>query len=142
VRYWESSKSKRRARSKATAEPKRAVALGGSLKEYPFLRKFYQHRVVISGGLQRFLFFLIIATLLYAFVFGEAGAIRILTLANERDRLEQDIALLEQDIDAITGQIDRLKNDPLMMEKLGRERYRYIYPGERVYKLLYPPKRN
>ena len=140
MRYWESARRTRPTRRAPAAAPKRAVALGGSLKEYPFLRKFYQHRVVISGGLQRFLFLLIIATLLYAFVFGEAGAIRILTLKHETNRLDQDIALLEGDIASIQQQIERLQNDPLMMEKLGRERYGYVRPGDHVLKLVYPLK--
>ena len=71
-------------------------------------------------------------------VFGEAGAIRILTLKYEKDQIGEDVALLERDIAALQNEIDRLRNDPLMMEKLGRERYGYIYPGDRVLKLVYP----
>ena len=95
MRYWESSMKRqpvKRSRTRGRTAPprgkKRSVALGGNIREYPFLRTFYQHQAVISVGIQKFLFFLIIATLLYAFVFGDGGAIRLITLQTERTQLD------------------------------------------------------
>ena len=139
MRYWESKKAGRSAANRTAKGPKRSIALGGSLRQYPFLRSFYQHQAVISDGIQKFIFFLVMATLLYAFVFGDAGAIRLLTLNHEKLNLEEEIAMIEHEQASLGDQIARLKRDPFMMEKLGRERYGYVYPGDRVYKIINPP---
>jgi cell division protein FtsB len=140
---WESLEPKRKTRRKPRkkAPAKGSIAAGGSLREYPFLRRFYQHQVVVSGGIQKFLFFLIMATLLYAFVFGDAGAIRIISLKKQKSDIEYHLAMVDQDIASLEEQIARLKDDPDIMEKLGRERYGYVYPGDRVYRIVHPPKR-
>jgi len=95
---------------------------------------------VISDGIVRFTFFLLIATLLYAFVIGEAGAIRLLSLKKTHTALEQEVAMLKSSTEDLAVEIDRAKSDPFVMEKLGRERYGYIYPGDRVYKIIRSPK--
>ena len=140
MRYWQSDEPKPRTprRRKAPPRPKSSVAAGGSLRNYPFLRRFYQHQASISTGFQKFLFFLVMATLLYTFVFGDAGAIRLFTLHKEKVKLEGHIVLLELNLAALQAEIDALQNDAFKMEKLGRERYDYIYHGDRVYKIIRP----
>ena len=141
MRYWQSDRT--RSRKKRRAAPRdggRSIAAGGSLKNYPFLRSFYQHQAVINIGLQKFLFLLIIATLLYAFVFGDAGAFRVLGLRHEKATLEKSLAVLQRDTVVLEEEIASLKTDPFQMERLGRERYGYIYPGDRVYKIVHPQK--
>ncbi len=86
------------------------------------------------------MFFVAVATLLYAFVFGDAGVIRIATLKREKAAIEASVALVDHDIESLTRETERLKKDPFAMEKLGRERYGYIYPGDRVYKIVHPTK--
>ncbi|UCG51200.1 MAG: septum formation initiator family protein [Candidatus Latescibacterota bacterium] len=138
MRYWGSSNPKHVSGSKTTRAPKRTIASGGDLRQYPFLRAFYQHQAEISDGLQKFLFFLVVATLLYAFVLGDAGGIRILGLKKDKARIEAEVASLNVDIKALQEEIDRLKSDPYIMEKLGRELYGYVAPGDRVYKIVRP----
>jgi cell division protein FtsB len=110
--------------------------MGGSVKDYPFLRKFYRHKVVISDGIQKFIFVLIIAALLYTFVLGDGGVVRILLLRHRTAELEQNIANLESDLELLKSEIDNLKHDPFYMEKIGRERFGYLKPDDRVIKIL------
>jgi cell division protein FtsB len=143
MRYWQSHRNrprKRKNRKVPSGGSRGSITSGGSLRDYPFLRSFYQHQAVISVGFQKFLFFLIIASLLYVFIFGEAGAIRIITLQQEKVRVAENLAILVRDTEELDKEINRLKNDPFKMEQLGRERYGYIYPGDRVYKIIYPQK--
>ena len=135
MRYWESRKKPER---KKKAAPKTAVASGGNLRNYPFLRTFYQHQAVISGGIQKLIFFVVVASLLYAFVFGDSGAIRLVALNHEKAQLDEEVAGLQYDIERLQSEIDRLKSDPFIMEKLGRERYGFVQPGDRVYKIVRP----
>lgn len=95
---------------------------------------------MISDGIVRFIFFLLIATLLYAFVIGEAGAIRLLSLKKNHSVLEQEVTTLKTNVENLSAEIERARSDPFVMEKLGRERYGYIYPGDRVYKIIRSPK--
>ena len=138
MRYWESGKPRRgsTSRSSSPRTAKRSIASGGNLREYPFLRAFYEHQAGISDGLQKFLFFLAIATLLYVFVLGDAGAIRIMSLKKEKARLEADVAAASLDIKGLQDEIEGLNQNPLIMERLGRELYGYISPGDRVYKII------
>ena len=132
---WE-SKTKRPRTKKTTTQRKGSLASGGSVRQYPFLRRFYQHQSTISDGLQKFLFFLVLAALLYVFVLGDGGAIRIISLKNQKAALAKDVALVRVNIEQLQSEIDLLQSDPFIMEKLGRERYGYVYPGEQVYKMV------
>lgn len=143
MRYWQSDRNtprKRKKRKVAAGGSRRSITSGGSLRNYPFLRSFYQHQAEISVGFQKFFFFLAIASLLYVFIFGEAGAINILALKQEKAALAENLAILVSDTEKLQKEINSLKDDPFKMEQLGRERYGYIYPGDRVYKIIYPQK--
>lgn len=113
-----------------------SIASGGSLKKYPFLRRFYRHQAVIGDRVTRFFLLLVLAGLVYAFVLGENGAIRIAMLRAERADLDQNIALLERNSEMLRSEIDRLEKDFDYIEKIGRERYGYVKRGEKVYKLV------
>lgn len=139
MRYWESDSSSKNSKNKkrsSSASGKRSITMGGSVRDYPFLRKFYQHKVVISDGIQKFIFVLIIAALIYTFVLGDGGVVRILLLRHRTVELEQEIADLEADLELLKSEIDNLKNDPFYMEKIGRERFGYLKPGDRVIKIV------
>jgi cell division protein FtsB len=144
MRYWESGKPKRGSISKSrpSRSPKRSIASGGNLRQYPFLRTFYEHQAGISDRLQKFLFFLALATLLYVFVLGDAGAIRLMSLKREKARLEADVAAARLDIDGLQKEIDGLTQNPYIMERLGRELYGYVSPGDRVYKIIHSKRKN
>ncbi len=136
MRYWGTTETKRESKKKSTKAPRRGIASGGTLRQYPFLRTFYQHQAEISERLQKFLFFLVVATLLYVFVLGDAGAIRLMSLKKEKARLEADVAAVTLDIQTLQNEIDRLKTDPGTIERLGRELYGYVAPGDKVYKII------
>jgi cell division protein FtsB len=136
MRYWDTPRSGRESAKNRSGGYRRPIASGGNLRAYPFLRTFYQHQAEISDGLQKFLFFLFLATLLYVFVIGDAGAIRILGLTKEKSTLRAEVQSVHVDIDRLQTAIDRLNKDSFIMEKLGRERYGYAAPGDRVIKLV------
>jgi cell division protein FtsB len=142
MKYWETRGSDRAGHENGSMTPtgaggrRRSISSGGDLSHYPFLRQFYQHQAVISDGLQKFLFFLFIATLIYVFVLGDAGAIRIIALKKERAQLRTDVNSVQLDIARLQKEIDRLNNDSFLMEKLGRELYGYAAPGDKVIKLV------
>lgn len=123
-------------RKDAPAPTRSKVAGGGSVQ--PFLRKVYRHRPVISGPVQRVLLLLVLAGILYAFVIGDSGAIRIAILRHQRAQADQDIAELRHNAALLETEIERLKNDASYIEKIGRERFGYVRPDEQVFKIVPP----
>jgi cell division protein FtsB len=150
MRYWgtetkvnrrtQTRKTTQQAASTRPAKPKTAragqskVANGGSVQ--PFLRRFYRHQAVISGPIQRIALLLVLAGILYAFVLGDGGAIRIAMLRHQRGEVDQNIAELRHNVALLEKEIGRLENDAFSIEKLGRERYGYVRKGEQVYKIV------
>jgi cell division protein FtsB len=118
------------------AGPKQTVAAGGSVKDYPFLRQFYRHQTALSDRLQKLLFFLIAAALIYVFILGDSGAIKITQLRLQRARLDKNIAELEHNSEQLESTIAKLQSDDFYIEKIGRERYGYVRPGDRIYKII------
>lgn len=113
-----------------------SVVSAGSVKNYPFLRQFYRHQTSISDRLRRFLYFLLLAALIYVFIIGESGAIRITQLRLQRARLEENIANLKRSSAQLEKTIERLETNDFYIEKIGRERYGYVRPGDRVYRFI------
>jgi cell division protein FtsB len=147
VRYWNSEKEKiesqrgafrdfrPRARIAQGAQPS-VVTSSGSVR--PFLRRFYHHQVVVSAPVRRFLLFVLLAAVVYAFVLGDGGVIRIAMLQHERGGLDRRIRELDHNASVLETEIARLDSDPFYIEKTGRERYGYIKPGEKVYRIVDP----
>ena len=143
MQYWKSESESTgdsgtfrdyRPRSRATPTHASVGASGGSVG--PFLRKFYRHQIVVSAPIQRFFLFLILAGVIYAFILGDGGAIRIAMLRHERTSLDRNIVELQRNAALLENEIALLDSDPFYIEKTGRERYGYIRPGERVYKIV------
>lgn len=148
MRSWNSDKEKVettrgafrdfRPRSRSASTPATAVTSTGSVR--PFLRRFYHNQVIVSAPVRRFLLFVLLAGVVYAFVLGDGGVIRIAMLRHERSLLDRRINELEHNATALETEIARLESDDFYIEKTGRERYGYIKPGDKVYKIVEPAK--
>ncbi|MBN2097338.1 MAG: septum formation initiator family protein [Candidatus Omnitrophica bacterium] len=69
------------------------------------------------------------------------GFIKMRNLAQENRRLEQQIAEIRQSNQSLQEQQQMLKNDPLYLEKIAREKLGVARKGEVVYRVL-PPQEN
>jgi cell division protein FtsB len=148
VRYWNSEKEKIESHRGAFRDfrPRTRIVPGapqpptvtGTGSVRPFLRQIYQRQVVVSAPVRRFLLFVLLAGVVYAFVLGDGGVIRIAMLRHERGSLDHKIKELDHNADVLETTIARLDSDPFYIEKTGRERYGYIKPGDKVYKIVDP----
>jgi cell division protein FtsB len=147
VRYWNSEREKieshrgafRDFRPRARVIPgaqASVVTSTGSVR--PFLRRVYQNQVMVSAPVRRFLLFVFLAGIVYAFVLGDGGVIRIAMLRHERSSLDGRIRELDHNAAVLETEIARLDSDPFYIEKTGRERYGYIKPGDKVYRIVDP----
>lgn len=71
-------------------------------------------------------------------VYGLSGMLRVRAVQREIDAAEREIAALRAKAERLTTTIDRLRNDPEYIEKLGREEHGLVREGETV--LKFPPK--
>jgi cell division protein FtsB len=67
-------------------------------------------------------------------VFGGAGAVRVWQLKEEVEALVQEIQVLRAEADRLNRTVDRLREDPALVEQIAREDLGMVRPGENVLK--------
>ena len=65
---------------------------------------------------------------------GANGTMRVWQMQRELATLEQEIVRLRAQTQTLTQTVERLRNDPLYIEKLAREDLGYVREGETVLK--------
>ena len=73
-------------------------------------------------------------TLLIIFVFGDHGLLQLYKMKRERATVQAHIVQLRKERERVTAEKNRLENDLQYIEKLARERYRMVKPGEKVFR--------
>ena len=87
---------------------------------------------------QKPLAFIVGIAVLVMWLMEGAEITQYMRMANELDRMNQEIADLEKANAALEQEIYLVKNDPFTLEKLARERLGYVKEGEVVYQLVEP----
>jgi cell division protein FtsB len=90
--------------------------------------------VDVSPKLARLLFILIFVLIGIFFVTGNVGLWNLWRAQKELKELQAKIDLLEKRNAYLSVEIERLKTDPYAVEKILREKYMYIRPGDKVYR--------
>jgi cell division protein FtsB len=75
------------------------------------------------------------ALLVWGFLFAEDGLISLALRSWRIHQLQQRVAQLEQRRDWLHQEIVRRQSDPVTLERLAREEYGMIRPGERVVRI-------
>ena len=70
-------------------------------------------------------------------VYGGNQVLRVTHLRREMDAAERDLVTLRARAAELLLTVERLRHDPAYTEKLAREEYGYVRPGETV--LKFPP---
>jgi cell division protein FtsB len=71
---------------------------------------------------------------------GINGTMRIMAMQRDLAALEADIARLNAQARVLTEQVERVRSDPLYIEKLAREDLGYVRAGETVLKFPKPAR--
>jgi cell division protein FtsB len=85
------------------------------------------------------IFVLLLLALVAHVLFGQHGLVAMRRAQKEVVKLQLEIAQLNDDNKKLADEIQALKTDPLMIEKIAREEMGLARPGEQIYKL--PPKK-
>ena len=111
------------------------------LKRKPKLRRVQQQVAATQKQFIRGIIFLLCITLLIIFIFGDHGLLQLYKLKRDRAKVQAQISQLRKERERVTVEKNRLENDIQYLEKLARERYRMVKPGEKVYKVI-PEKKD
>jgi cell division protein FtsB len=96
-------------------------------------------RVDISPMLARIVLAGVLVAVGMVFVLSDIGLWNLWKAQRRIETVEARINDLEDRNCAITDRIERLKGDPFTIEKVARERYGYLMPGDRVYRIITLP---
>ena len=111
------------------------------LKRKPKPRRVQQQVAATQKQFIRGIIFLLCITLLILFIFGDHGLLQLYKLKRDRAKVQAQIAQLRKERERVMVEKNRLENDIQYLEKLARERYRMVKPGEKVYKVI-PEKKD
>lgn len=97
---------------------------GGRLVETAFRRK----ALALAA-------FLIVAATVLNSLFGERGILGLWKARDEYEKLQREVEALEAENDGLAAQIQALRHDPLVIERLARETLGMAREGEVVLKI-------
>ena len=106
------------------------------LKRKPKLRRVQQQVAATQKQFIRGIILLLCITLLIIFIFGDHGLLQLYKLKRDRAKVQAQISQLRKERERVMVEKNRLENDIQYLEKLARERYRMVKPGEKVYKVI------
>ena len=72
-------------------------------------------------------------------VFGGGSFVRVWQMKRDVEALEREIKLLRSEAERLSRSVDRLREDPAMIEQIAREELGLVRKGERVLKI--PPEK-
>lgn len=73
-------------------------------------------------------------------VFHEDGILTVFRVENEMSQMRHKNESLKQENDRIRAEIEALKTNSAAIEKIAREKFNWVKPGETVYQIVRTPK--
>ena len=86
--------------------------------------------------LTNLLMVLIVASCLSLIFFSDRGLISLWALKKEKLEIQKDINSLRNQIAMLEKEEDKLKFDEKYIERIAREKFKMVKPGERVFKVV------
>jgi len=82
------------------------------------------------------LVFLICFSLIIIFIFGDHGLLKLYKIKNERQAIQKEIASLREEREKLKSEKIKTENDLNYIEKIAREKYKMVKPGEKIFKVV------
>ena len=105
--------------------PRKNIRRSNSRSISIFQRKFFQGLV-----------FLICISLIIVFVFGDHGLLKLYRIKSERKLVQSKIANLRAERETLKNEKSKIENDLNYIEKIAREKYKMVKPGEKIFKVI------
>ena len=82
------------------------------------------------------LVFLIFFSLIIVFIFGDHGLLKLYKIKSERQMIQKKITLLREEREKLKTEKIKVENDLSHIEKIAREKYKMVKPGEKIFKVV------
>ena len=82
------------------------------------------------------LVFLICFSLIIVFIFGDHGLLKLYKIKNERLLVQKKITSLREEREKLKTEKIKIENDLSYIEKIAREKYKMVKPGEKIFKVV------
>ncbi len=113
----------------------RLVEMARAVTPPRFLR-LYEERATFRRRVQRAVTWSFVPVLVWAFVFADGGLFSIVARRVHLWQLERQVVRLEARQAVLLQAIEHRESDPVVLERLARERYGMALPGETVYRIV------
>ena len=80
--------------------------------------------------------FLIFFSFAIIFIFGDHGLLKLYNIKNERKIIQKKIAQLREEKEILKNEKSKIENDLDYIEKIAREKYKMVKPGEKIFKVI------
>ena len=111
-------------------------SLWGQGERYLRIRQRY---VEVSPKIARLILVGIVATIIVIFIGGDVGLYNLWIAQRRMERLELEVVKLERENTQLQFENELLMKDRFAIEKVAREKYGYLLPGESVYRIIMLP---
>ena len=82
------------------------------------------------------LVFLICFSLFIVFIFGDHGLLKLYKIKQKRKKTQANITQLRNEKEKATAEKNKIENDLDYIEKIAREKYKMVKPGEKIFKVV------
>ena len=79
---------------------------------------------------------LICFSLIIIFIFGDHGILKLFRIKNERKIIQKEISELRIQKEKLKNEKIKIESDLDYIEKIAREKYKMVKPGEKIFKVL------
>ena len=102
-------------------------------------RKIRSKSVSIAKTQKQFiqgLVLLICLSLIIVFIFGDHGLLKLYKIKSQRKTIQTHIAQLRDEREKAKEKKNKIENDINYIEKMAREKYKIVKPGEKIFKVV------
>ena len=82
------------------------------------------------------LVFLICFSLFIVFIFGDHGLLKLYKIKQKRKEIQSNITQLRNEKEKASTEKNKIENDLIYIEKIAREKYKMVKPGEKIFKVI------
>ena len=109
------------------------------------MRFFYKRKKIRSKSLSiektqkqfiQGLVLLICLSLIIVFIFGDHGLLKLYKIKSQRKTIQTHIAQLRDEREKAKEKKNKIENDINYIEKMAREKYKMVKPGEKIFKVV------
>ena len=79
---------------------------------------------------------LICLSLIIVFIFGDHGLLKLYKIKNQRKTIQAHITQLRDEREKTKKKKNKIENDINYIEKMAREKYKMVKPGEKIFKVV------